>query len=161
MIMSQLFASWIPGYSFAAQTMGGPPLNWSGQNYTDVNGLREGFGVTFHLQGGKNNFFHCPIPTPVIVEGQRADLDRVMVLFNLPQGASINSVHVWDGPNRILQRDGLNITGNHSTGLDPDNIFDVHHAGIQWGVGISVLVSTVQDADIHFVSAGADFYHNI
>ena len=84
-----------------------------------------------------------------------------MILYGFPQGASLQSVHVWDGPNRILQRDGLNITGNHDGGLDADNTFDVNHAGIQWGVGISMLVSTVVDADIFFASAGGDFYHNI
>jgi hypothetical protein len=159
--MAKLFASWVPGYSTVAQNMGGPPLNWNGQNYTDVNGHREGFGVHFYLQGNQANWFHVPLPTPVIVEDQRATLGRVMILFGFPQGASLQSVHVWDGPNRILQRDGLNITGNHACGLDPDNIFDVNHAGIQWGVGISMLVSTVVDASIYFASAGGDFYHNI
>jgi hypothetical protein len=119
--MAKLFASWVPGYSTVAQNMGSPPLNWNGQNYTDVNGHREGFGVHFYLQGNQANWFHVPLPTPVIVEDQRATLGRVMILFGFPQGASLQSVHVWDGPNRILQRDGLNITGNHAGGLDPDN----------------------------------------
>jgi len=159
--VAKLFASWVPGYSTVAQNMGGPPLNWNGQNYTDVNGYREGFGVHFYLQANQANWFHVPLPTPVIVEDQRATLGRVMILYAFPQGASLQSVHVWDGPNRILQRDGLNITGNHAGGLDPDNTFDVNHAGILWGVGISMLVSTVVDASIYFATAGGDFYHNI
>ena len=159
--MSRRFAAWTPGYSFVAQAMGRPPLNWNGQNYTDVNGLREGFGVTFHLQGGHSDWFHCPIATPVLVEDQRANLDKVFVLYNLPQGAAINSVHVWDGPNRVLQRDGLDLTGDHSRGIDADNFFPVNEAAVLWGIGISVLVSTISDADIHFTTAGADFLHDI
>jgi hypothetical protein len=92
--MAKLFASWVPGYSTVAQNMGGPPLNWNGQNYTDVNGHREGFGVHFYLQGNQANWFHVPLPTPVIVEDQRATLGRVMILFGFPQGASLQSVHV-------------------------------------------------------------------
>jgi hypothetical protein len=58
--MAKLFASWVPGYSTVAQNMGGPPLNWNGQNYTDANGHREGFGVHFYLQGNQANWFHVP-----------------------------------------------------------------------------------------------------
>lgn len=159
--MSKLFASWVPGYAAVAQTMGGPPLNWEGQNFTDVNGHREGFGVTFYLQGNNSNWFHIPLPTPVIVEDERASLARVMVLFQLPEGAALNKVHVWDGPNRILQNDGLDITGDHHWGLDADNSFEVNHDNIRWGVGISLQVSCVVDSRVHFASAGGDFRHNI
>src|ERR1700733_4561916 len=105
--MSKLFASWVPGYAAVAQTMGGTTLNWEGKDYTDVNGFREGFGATFFLKGGKSDWFHFPLPTPVIVEDQRASLSRVMVLFALPEGAGLNIVDVWDGPDRILHLDRL------------------------------------------------------
>lgn len=159
--MSKLFASWVPGYAFVAQDMGGPRLGQVGGPFTDVNGLRQGFGVTFRLKANQFNWFHCPLPTPVIVEDRRATLRRVLVLYRFPQGASLLSVHVWDGQNRILQRDGLNITGDHTGALDQNNIFDVHRDGINFGVGISLGVSTIADADIFFASAGGDFDHNI
>jgi Family of unknown function (DUF6623) len=159
--MSKLFASWVPGYATVAQDMGNPPLNWQGRTYTDINGHREGFGATFYLQGNRADWFHIPLPTPVIVEDQRASLSRVMVLFRLPEGAALNRVHVWDGPNRILRRDGLNITGDHTGGLDADNSFDVNHDNILWGVGISLLISCVVDSNVFFASAGGDFRHNI
>jgi hypothetical protein len=159
--MSKLFASWVPGYATVAQAMGGPPLNWEGQNYTDVNGHREGFGATFYLQGNQADWFHIPLPTPVIIEDQRASLSRVMVLLNLPEGAALNSVHVWDGQTRILQLDGLVITGNHSGGLDSDNSFDVNRENILWGVGISLLISCVGDSNVFIAGAGGDFRHDI
>jgi len=159
--MSKLFASWVPGYAAVAQIMGGSTLNWEGKDYTDVNGFREGFGATFFLKGGKADWFHFPLPTPVIVEDQRASLSRVMILFALPEGAGLNSVHVWDGPNRILQLDRLDITGDHAHGLDADNSFEVNHDGIRWGVGISLLISCVTDSNVFFASAGGDFRHNI
>jgi hypothetical protein len=164
--MAKLFASWIPGYSVVAQDMGNPPLNWNGQNYSDVNGYREGNGVTFHMQANRQNFFHAPLPTPVIVEDQRATLARVMILFSFPQGATLNVLQVYDGPNQVwewpFQGGQQPITGDHSSGLDDDNTFTVSHDNVQWGVGISMLVTTYkEDADLYFAAAGGDFYHNI
>jgi hypothetical protein len=162
--MAKLFASWVPGYSVVAEDMGNPPLNFDGQNYSDVNGHRQGFGVIFHMQANRQNWFHVPLPTPVIVEDQRATLARVMILFEFPEGASLTSVQVYDGPNLIFTSPLLNTTGEHFGGLDSDNTFDVsqvYQEGIQWGVGISMQVTTVVTSDIYFASAGGDFYHDI
>lgn len=157
-----LFASWVPGNSTVAQDMGNPPLNYDGENYSDVNGYRQGNGVTFHMQANHNNWFHVPLPTPVIVQDARATLVRVMILFWFPEGASLTGVAVHDGPNSIYYNSDLNITGDHvSGGLDQDNTFDVGQEGIQWGVGISMQVTTVVTSDIYFGSAGGDFQYNI
>ncbi|GAB3964415.1 hypothetical protein GCM10029978_024870 [Actinoallomurus acanthiterrae] len=160
--MAKLFASWVPGYSVVAQSMGTATLDPKNQPYVDVNGLREGFGAHYYLKEGHGNWFHVAIPTPVIVEDRRATLGRVMILFSTTAHFSaLQAVHVWDGPNRILQRDGLSIDGNHSGSLDAVNTFNVNHDGIAWGVGISMLFSAPGGGEIYFASAGADFYHNI
>ncbi|MEV0406084.1 hypothetical protein [Actinoallomurus sp. NPDC050550] len=159
--MAKLYASWVPGYSFVAQNMGTGILDPRNQPFVDVNGLREGFGAHYYLKPG-TNWFHVAIPTPVIVEDRRATLGRVMVLFNVTdQFGALQAVDVWDGPNRILHRDGLSISGGHSAGLDAFNTWDVNHDGIAWGVGISMLFWTASSAEIYFASAGGDFYHNI
>lgn len=158
--MAKLSACWVPGYSTVAQSMGGPPLDWRSQDYTDINGLREGFGVAFYLQARRANWFHVPIPTPALIDDVWGTLRRVMVLYELPRGAALNSIHVWDGPNRILQRDSLCISGCHLSGLDADNTWAVNH-GIRWGVGISMLISCVEDAKVVFASAGAEFCHDV
>ncbi len=119
--MAKLFASWVPGYAFVAQG--------------DTSGYREGFGVTFHLEAGQGDWFHAPIPTPVIVENERARLGQVIVLYSFPQTAALHSVHVWDGPNRISATDGLDLTGDHGAGMDGDNTFPVIHEGILWVSG--------------------------
>ena len=160
--MAKLFASWIPGYSIVAQNMGNPPLNWDGYNYSDVNGERAPWGVIFHMQANRQNTYHAPLPTPVIVEDQRATLARVMVLFKFPQGAALNLVQVWDGPNQVFESTQPPTTGDHSGGLDDDNTFTVNYANVQWGVGISMLVTTEnENADLYFAAAGGDFYHDI
>ncbi|GAA4636922.1 hypothetical protein GCM10023196_088680 [Actinoallomurus vinaceus] len=160
--MAKLYASWVPGYSCVAQSMGPPTLAPNNQPFVDVNGLREGFGAYYYLKEGQSNWFHIAIPTPVIVEDRRATLGRVMILFSVTaQFGALRSVHVWDGPNRILQRDGLSVDGNHSGSLDAFNTFNVNHDGIAWGVGISMLFSAPGGAEIYFASAGGDFFHNI
>jgi hypothetical protein len=150
----------VPGYAVVPERMGGPPLNWNGESYTDVNGRRQGWGVTFHMQANQSDWFHAPIPTPTIVEDRRATLSRVMVLFECPEGSALNEVHVWDGPNLIWHRAGLTSPGN-PRGLDINNTFDVNHDGITWGVGVSLHISAVRDTDILFTGAGADFRHDI
>ncbi len=159
--MNKLFASWVPGCAVVAQNMGSGTLNSGGWNFGDCNGHREGTGVTFYIGGGCNNWFHVPIPTPVIVENQRARLGRVMVLFNFPKTVTLDAVHVWDGPNKILEKNVNMVTGDHGTDLDADNVFDVNHDGIKWGVVICLHVSALKDAEIQFISAGADFFHNV
>ncbi|MCO6008604.1 hypothetical protein NE236_26885 [Actinoallomurus purpureus] len=160
--MAKLYASWVPGYSFVAQNMGTATLDPKNQPFVDVNGLREGFGAHYYLKPGKSNWFHVAIPTPVIVEDRRATLGRVMVLYSITeQFGALQAVDVWDGPNRILHRDGLSIDGNHAGGLDAFNTWNVNHDGIAWGVGISMLFTSPGGADIYFASAGGDFFHNI
>ncbi|MDH6108669.1 hypothetical protein P3T36_002410 [Kitasatospora sp. MAP12-15] len=159
--MSKLFASWVPGYATVPQVMGSPGLNFNGQNYTDVNGFREGFGVTFHQQGRQENWYHTPIPTPVIVEDRRATLVRVIVLFRLPDTATLKRVNVWDGQTEIFANNGLSITGEHSLTLDDENTYDVNRDGIRFGVGVSLLISTIEDSDIFFGGGGGDFQHDI
>ncbi|MEU7133366.1 DUF6623 family protein [Streptomyces sp. NPDC046261] len=159
--MAQTFASWVPGYSVVAEGMGTPPLGSGGHPFAEVNGFRQGFGVTFRLQAGSENWFHCPLPTPVLVEGRRAGISRVMILFRFPPGAELNQVNVYDGQSLISVRDGLHITGDHSGGLDPSNIFDVNRDALSFGVGVTMLVRTINDADLFFSGVGGDFFHDI
>lgn len=163
--MAKLYASWVPGYSFVPQKMGTDVLDSNKTPYVDVNGLREGFGAHFYLNGGQENWFHAPVPTPVMVEDKRATLGRVMVLFatDREEFIQLETVDVWDGPNRILHRDNLSVGGNHAGGLDAANTWDVNHDGIAWGVGVSMRFSTGPQirGEIYFASVGCDFYHNI
>jgi hypothetical protein len=166
--MAKLYASWVPGYATVPELMGSPPLQFPNgvlppgfDRFTDVNGWRRGFGAFFAIRAGNANWFHIPIPTPVLVEDRRATLGRVMILYQIEPSAVLDHVLVFDGPNGILDR-AVEITGNHIGGLDPDNTFDVNHDGIAFGVGISLHFSARGgDAQLRIASAGADFFHNI
>lgn len=121
--MDSRFAMWVHGTSFVPErTAGaGEPLvtvkEWvdgPGLPFSDVTGLRQGYGTTFRGKRNHNNWFHVSIPTPVIVPvyqparqhydgGQRIRLEKVFVLFKnyvSARGgalARIQQVDVWDG----------------------------------------------------------------
>src|SRR3989442_791738 len=84
------------------------------------------------IQAPQNSFntewIHYNIPTPVILNDVRPKILRVMILFDTFNGGAVNSgaitnVHVWDRNNRILQIDGLELTGGHLN-LDGTNRFE-------------------------------------
>jgi hypothetical protein len=166
-----LHASWIHGNAFAPQEPGGgniaspgPLLQVDGVPWSDVCGLRQGWGVTFRGKGGEQVWFHASVPTPVI-EGSRVRLDKVFVLYRIEEWAQIEEVTVWDGRTNAIPFRDLNWTGTHDERLDADNTLDLNGAAptdgppILWGVGVSVLVNFGRDANITFAAAGGDFYN--
>jgi hypothetical protein len=79
----------------------------NGIGWTDVVGLRQGWGTTFRGKAGKLLWFHYPIMT--ISSG----LSRLSVLFNLSGRARVDSVHLWNNTGqRIFQQDNLRQTSD-------------------------------------------------
>ena len=169
--MSKMYSSWVPGHIVEVERS---PIDY----------IRNGFGVTSTVESDQfsgedpaNNFYHIPIPTPVIVEDRRATLHAVHYLFDARDGAELVAVLVYDGKNPIggdPQSGGWRpvvpaVTGDHSNGLDPQNGIEVNHDGIAWGVGITLWFRgpRIHPGDLRphpkvfFASFGADFYHDI
>jgi hypothetical protein len=113
----------------------------------------------------KGYWFHFAIPTPVILNGNRASLQRVFVLWEARSGVQPAAVHVWDGPSRIaalgITRPAADANGTTTTGtnlIDGVSRFNLPSPhSVQFSVGISVAVWFNNDGDITFFSAGADF----
>jgi hypothetical protein len=119
-----------------------------------------GWGAVYRTNGGE--WFQIAIPTPVIVGSVDTTLQKVFVLFKTGGTAKITAVHLWDGPTKIQEFEGLARSGDHSGKLDNDNTWMVTPVHIKWGLGISVYVdfgppSQIGVPDITFASAGADF----
>jgi hypothetical protein len=160
---------WVHGTAFAPPENPSQGLeNVDNVPYTDVLGLRQGWGATWIGNAGSANWFHVSIPTPAVVDDATASLKRVFVLFSTGQGLSgpglggptVTDVHVWDGSNRIQTFGGLQGWGDRRGDLDGVNTFVLpSQPGIRFGVGISVRVQfeTIGVQRIEFAGAGADF----
>jgi hypothetical protein len=89
------------------------------QNLHSDGVVREGIGTHFFGGAGTFNWFHIPIPTPVVLDGVRPTLVGVFLFYNVE--GRIRNMHIWDGPFRVKQFDNLNLGGNHLNGIDKDN----------------------------------------
>jgi hypothetical protein len=153
--------------------------------YSDYNGSPAGWGTTYRGKrsmtgwlGGttvvpdptganpfagslKGYWFHFSIPTPVIVSGVRSALQKAFVMWSTGANTQMIAIHLWDGPNRFFTHNFDPNTGsiNHSTDLTENKTMftlPTPHSMI-FGLGISVGVAFLQDSDVTFFSAGADF----
>jgi hypothetical protein len=147
----KLYASWASGYTAFPET-------------ANLRTFRQGFGVTFTIPAGRSEWIHLPIPTPVIVENDRATLDKVLVLFHARQNSAIAELHVFDGPRRITRVSEMRSQGDHSQGVDSKNAFTVRQANIAFGIGVTLLVQNLSgssDSEFFISSFGGDFFHNV
>lgn len=147
----KLYASWASGYTAFPET-------------ANLRTLRQGFGVTFTIPAGRAEWIHLPIPTPVIVENDRATLEKVLVLFHARPNSEIIEVHVFDGPRRISRFSDMRLSGDHSQGVDARNVFTVRQADIAFGIGVTLRVNNISassDSEFFISSFGGDFFHNV
>jgi hypothetical protein len=119
----------------------------NGIGWTDLVGLRQGWGTTFRGKAGKTIWFHIPFPTPTIVNNVQSMLSRLDVLFDINGQATVESVHLWGSvSNRWFARDNL--------GLHTNARFDFSPPGaLNGAIGISVGVRFQAAANITFRGA--------
>jgi hypothetical protein len=164
-----LHSMWAHGTAFAPPEHPSQGLeNVDNVPYTDVLGLRWGGGAVWVGDSGSASWFHVSVPTPAIVDGTAARLNRVFILFSTGEGLSgqglggptVTDVHVWDGGSRIQQFGNVQGWGDRRGTLDMNNTFVLGSSPvIRFGVGISVRVQfeTIGDQRIEFAGAGAEF----
>jgi hypothetical protein len=106
---------------------------------------------------GTDNWFHFAVPTPVIINDVRLQVDSVMLVFKTGSlDAVVRDVHVYDGPWRIAEFNLINLSGNQPfvrlvlPGAPPIG----QGLGISLGVGFGV---EAMDHTMEFYSAGCDF----
>lgn len=147
--MSTKQAMWVQGTSVQAEREG-----------YFISKSRPGWGAVFKTQG--TEWFHFAIPTPVIFGGHDSTIQKVFVLYKTGLGAKIEALHIYDGANRIQIFDDLNLEGDHSHGIDANNVWQINPVHIKYGLGLSASVNFGQATpagvpEITFISAGADF----
>ena len=174
--MSLKAAMWVPGT--AARVEYPERLTWrppipAPAGFPPNSPMREiamnGANIFFSQQnqsGAVNfNWFHFPIPTPVLLDDTRVQLLQVFVLYQT-QLSRITSLDVWDGPNLIMEQNNLSLTGDHLAAIDASTTFTfTSPPSVLWGINISVEVEFLPESAsqpmirslMAFSTAGADF----
>lgn len=147
-----LHASWVHGN---AVTVENP------ENLTRVGHF--GWGGELHFKPGKASWLHVALPTPVIVGDVRTKVQKLFLMFKT-DACEIRNVHIWDGPVKVQDFNGLHHDGEHWNGLDARNTFNLSSPHtVVWGMGISFFAQasigfdTVIDPKLIVASAGGDY----
>ena len=119
---------------------------------------RYGFFTRVVGKPNTTNWYHLPIPTPVITHGNRLAIARAMLRFVTGgPSATVRDVHIYDGEARIAAHQFVNLSGSQ-----PFAVFGVaHKPDVFWGTGISIGVTTgtgtAAERRIDVISGGIDF----
>jgi hypothetical protein len=147
-----LHASWVHGNALTVES----PENFRGIGHY-------GWGADLSPRPGKASWLHVPLPTPVITGDKRTTVQKLFLLYST-EGCEIRNVHVYDGSAKVHEFNGLNLKGEHRTGLDASNTFDLPapHT-VAFGIGLTFFLQAAIgfDTDIttRFIlgTAGGDF----
>jgi hypothetical protein len=125
---------------------------------------RRGWGTHFWGQEDTYNWFHIPVTTPVISDGQIAKLTKLFVLYETKGNAKIKHVHLYDGKQKKKSFNDLNLSGDHGSRPDSSNTWIINPPlAIQYGLGLSICVNFGNKGgrnvwpEVVFSSAGAEF----
>jgi hypothetical protein len=116
----------------------------NGIGWTDIVGLRQGWGTTFRGKAGKFLWFHYTLMTMSLVNDITSALSRLSVLFDIAGRARVDSIHIWNHDDqRIFHQDDLRQTTDMVLTLSP---------AVPMGndIGISVGVFFEEAANITF-----------
>jgi hypothetical protein len=122
---------------------------------------RSGWGTDLLFIPGGASWCHIPIPTPVIMNDQRANVQNLFLLFECSTEGSIRQVHIWDGSILVQQFNDINLEGDH-TGVDASSTFTLGSPHqVSFGMSISFRFQASPDNTaptlLKITSAGADF----
>ena len=160
------------------QPASGILLQVEGTAYTDVTGMPFGWGKTFRIATGRGTWFHIGLPSVTQLERSRLYLDQFYVFFTaevLPGNTfttQVPEVHAWDGSAQIFrfrppQPYAGNWSGPREVTDDSGNTFgntwyprrrdNGQRFLINTAVGVSLRAGALQEGNITFHSAGANF----
>lgn len=174
--MDVIARHWVPAAAVVAQECGPDFLGMvDDAAWSEGRGFYRGFFTTFRIRAGKSVWFHWPLPTPVVLGGQRVALASASLLWEVMDGAAISWITVQHGG-----MDRIELTGRMQSPdavpvpFTPAEEFrpycpETHRQlselplpeplVMQFGVQLCVMVSAseAQDGSIRFYGAGADF----
>jgi len=139
------YASWIHGHAMTIE-------------YPDriASAIRRGYAYEIEGKPGTWNWFHFAIPTPVIINDIRLQVDSIMLRMKTGSiDAFVRDVHIYDGERRIAVHNNVYLVEENWFVR-----FEVPETPyLRWGLGISLGVGFGVEMMAHtmdFISAGAD-----
>lgn len=157
----------VHGTSAVAEYVGpGRLVNIDGVHWSDVAGLRKGWGTLFRGAAQSFNWFHLAVPTPVAyaasptASAQLMSLQSIRINFQTFGTSRVSRVHVWAGGQRILTKDGLDLFGDfRSLSIQNQNVFAIQkrlEPGLTIGISVCVVFGATE-SNILFQGASASF----
>ncbi len=117
------------------------------------------FGFFNRIVGKANttNWIHFALPTPVIEDGRRLNLDRFMLRAVTGSNAVLRDVHIRDGERIVALHNEVNRSG--SMAFERFGVASM--PAVRWGVSISLGfdfgAGTTGDRRVDLISAGMDY----
>jgi hypothetical protein len=139
------YASWIHGHSMEIE-------------YPDrmAAAIRRGYAYQVEGMPGTNNWFHFAIPTPVIINDVRLQVDSIMLRMTTGSvDAFVRDVHIYDGERRIAVHNEIYLAEELLFVRLP--VPELPY--LRWGLAISLGVGFGVEMMSHtmdFISVGAD-----
>ncbi|MFI7615442.1 hypothetical protein ACIBP6_29855 [Nonomuraea terrae] len=159
-----IFASWAHGVSAEVE----PPHDPAGHDVPMQPVLKTGGGVTFTIPANTGVWVHMPVASPVHIPQngeKRAQVGKVMLLFDARQTSSLMQIKVHDGASPVwdsweaLGKKDIAVSGEHLRLGDVNSFFpgdkDVH-------VGINIAARFAGgeiDSAVYIAGFGADFVY--
>ena len=119
---------------------------------------RLGFGTDVTSKPGVSTmWFHVPMPTPTLLNGQRPKLKRVILLGKSDNiSVAIRRVHIFDGNDRVQDK-GVLIAGDNLN-INDECIVQTGNQAMFKGLGISMFLDASSIPISYFFAAfGADW----
>jgi len=152
------YTSWVHGNALVPE---------SSENIIDFSHF--GWGTDVTMKPGKGTWFHVPLPTPAIIDGLRAKVTRVFLLYET-DSVTIRQVHIYDGPWILEEQNSLQLfKGDFRKSIVPANTYTLKEPRtVRSGIGISFFVladasfglsggSEAPPTQFSIAAAGAEF----
>jgi len=137
-------------------------LEVDGVAYSDIFGLRKGWGCTFRGSQNSSTWFQFCIPTPGIRQKNSAIVEKIFLFCDSsPQAqAIVTKIHLWDGNQLFHTIEPLAIFGPYNARrLENRTMWSLPSSSNEliFGLLMAIHVSFVLEGCITFISAGATF----
>ena len=122
-------------------------------------------GTEVEVKPGKSTWLHIALPTPVIINDVRSQLQRIFILFGVQNGGHITEVEIHDGSIKVHEFKQLSLSGIHQS-PDHVNTFNLPTLhSVRWAICISFLFvadpettgEQARPSDLIVSTAGGDF----